>query len=52
MVHRPGALVSQLNFLVHETLRRRGVALPQAQMEVRIREASGPALEPSRRSAG
>ena len=52
MVHRPGALISQLNFLVHETLRGRGVSLPKSQMDVRIREASGPVLEPSRRSAG
>jgi potassium-dependent mechanosensitive channel len=40
MVHRPGALISQLNVQIHESLRRRGVALPSSQIDVRIREAA------------
>lgn len=29
MLHRPGALVSNLNYLIHETLAARGIKLPQ-----------------------
>jgi len=50
MVHHPGALVSQLNFLVHSTLRERGVALPSTHIDVRIRDGSrlaGSAPEPA-----
>jgi small-conductance mechanosensitive channel len=47
MVHRPGALISELNFRVLETLRRRGIALPSSQIEVRLRDGER-SLEPSR----
>jgi small-conductance mechanosensitive channel len=50
MVHRPGALISELNFRVHETLRRRGVALPSSQVDVRIR--SGGVAARSTETAG
>jgi small-conductance mechanosensitive channel len=39
MLHRPGALTSELNFLVHETLTSRGIPFPQR--EVLIRNAEG-----------
>jgi small-conductance mechanosensitive channel len=35
MVHRPGALVSTLNFLMDETVRKRGIKLPQTEIHVR-----------------
>ena len=41
MVHRPGAFISELNFLAHRTLRERGVAFPSAQIDVRLQ---GPAV--------
>jgi potassium-dependent mechanosensitive channel len=40
MVHHPGALISQLNFLVHATLRERGIALPSSHIDVRIQDGS------------
>lgn len=40
MVHRPGALISQLHVLMHDSLRRRGVALPSTQIDVRLRETA------------
>ena len=40
MVHRPGALSSELNLLVHEMFRERGIALPSSRVDVNIREAS------------
>jgi len=41
MVHRPGAFISDLNFLAHQTLRERGVALPSSRIDVRLRRAEG-----------
>jgi small-conductance mechanosensitive channel len=38
MVHRPGALVSELNFLAHDTLRRNGVPLPSPRVDVHVGE--------------
>ena len=35
MAHRPGALVSSLNFEIHESLYRRGIRLPQTEIRVR-----------------
>jgi small-conductance mechanosensitive channel len=35
MAHRPGALVSSLNFEIHEALRRRDIRLPQTEIRVR-----------------
>lgn len=35
MAHRPGALVSSLNFEIHEALQRRGIRLPQTEIRVR-----------------
>jgi len=47
MVHRPGALISQLNVLIHVSLRRRGVALPSSQIDVRIRDSAEHGVGPS-----
>jgi len=47
MVHRPGALISQLNVLIHDSLRRRGVALPSSQIDVRIRDSAEHGVGPS-----
>jgi potassium efflux system protein len=44
MVHRPGALISALNFEIFEALRRRGIRLPQT--EIRLLGADGPLEEP------
>lgn len=41
MVHRPGALASSLNFLVYDTLKKKGIDLPSPQTDVRIRGAEG-----------
>lgn len=42
MAHRPGALVSSLNFEIHEALQRRGIRLPQTEIRVRgAEELSG-----------
>ena len=41
MAHRPGALSSELHFLVHESLTRRGIELPYPQRDVHIRTAPG-----------
>jgi small-conductance mechanosensitive channel len=35
MAHRPGALVSSLNFEIHEALQRMGIRLPQTEIRVR-----------------
>ena len=35
MLHRPGALVSSLNFEIHQSLTRRGIQLPQTEIRVR-----------------
>ena len=37
MAHRPGALVSSLNFCIHETLEQRGIQLPTDRTEVLLR---------------
>jgi small-conductance mechanosensitive channel len=49
MAHRPGALVSRLNFEIHEALQRRGIRLPQTEIRVRgAEELSGArGLEPA-----
>ncbi|HYX19509.1 MAG TPA: mechanosensitive ion channel family protein, partial [Thermoanaerobaculia bacterium] len=39
MVHRPGALVSELNFLAHDALRRLGVPLPSPRVDVHVGDA-------------
>lgn len=39
MVHRPGALVSSLNFGIHEALKHRGIDLPTPPNEIQIRGA-------------
>jgi small-conductance mechanosensitive channel len=36
MIHRPGALVSNLNFRIHEALRQRGIELPSPRNEIQI----------------
>jgi small-conductance mechanosensitive channel len=47
MVHRPGALVSRLNFAIREELRRRGIRLPQTEIQIRtIGEESAPPATP------
>jgi small-conductance mechanosensitive channel len=44
LVHRPGALVSRLNFAIREEFRRRGIRLPQNEVQIRrIEEAPPPA---------
>ena len=45
MVHRPGALISTLNFEIFEALRRRGIRLPQT--EIRVLGVGGPLEEPT-----
>lgn len=39
MVHRPGTLVSELNFLAHDALRQRGVPLPSPRVDVHVGDA-------------
>ncbi|MEP6995189.1 MAG: mechanosensitive ion channel protein MscS, partial [Acidobacteriota bacterium] len=46
MVHRPGALVSSLNFHIHDTLKRRGIRLPFPLHQVTIRGAGAALLAP------
>jgi small-conductance mechanosensitive channel len=41
MAHRPGALSSELHFLIHENLTRRGIELPFPQRDIHIRTAPG-----------
>jgi len=48
MVHHPGALSSELAFLAHESLRRRGVPLPSPRVDVHVGER---ALPPGRAGA-
>lgn len=58
MLHQPGAFVSRLNFLVHETLSARGIQIPFPQRDLHIRSAEGlasltdptPGTEPARGS--
>jgi small-conductance mechanosensitive channel len=45
MVNRPGALVSRLNFAIHEALKSRGIRLPQT--EIRIRRVGEDVAPPS-----
>ena len=40
-LHRPGALLSELHFLVHETLAQHGIELPNPQRDIHIRTAPG-----------
>jgi small-conductance mechanosensitive channel len=47
MLHRPGALESRLNFLVHEVLTERNIEIPFPQRDVHIRSADGRAFEAS-----
>jgi small-conductance mechanosensitive channel len=42
MLHQPGLLASRLRFLAHEMLTARGIELPSAVCDVRIREKAGP----------
>ena len=42
MAHRPGALVSELNFLAHDALRRRGVPLPSPRVDIHLSEPAVP----------
>ncbi len=54
MAHRPGALASELHFLIHESLTRRGIELPFPQRDIHIRTAPGwqgmePAVSAERR---
>jgi small-conductance mechanosensitive channel len=37
MIHRPGVLVSSLNFLIHEGLQTHGIALAPSRTEIHIR---------------
>lgn len=46
MAHRPGALSSELHFLVYETLTQRGIELPYPQRDIHIRTAPEPFREP------
>jgi small-conductance mechanosensitive channel len=39
MIHRPGALVSSLNFLIHEGLQTRGIELSPSRTEIHLRGA-------------
>jgi small-conductance mechanosensitive channel len=41
MLHRPGAFVSRLNFLVHERLTESEIEIPFPQRDVHIRSVSG-----------
>jgi len=41
MAHRPGALASELHFLVHEALTQHGIELPFPQRDIHIRTAPG-----------
>jgi small-conductance mechanosensitive channel len=45
MLHRPGALVSTLNYAIHEAFRRREIRFPQT--EIRVRGAVGPLAGPT-----
>jgi small-conductance mechanosensitive channel len=38
MIHRPGALVSELNLRVHEVFRERGIPLPSSRLDVNVHE--------------
>jgi len=43
MAHRPGALVSSLNFEIHESLDHRGIRLPQTEIKIRgVEDALAP----------
>ncbi len=41
MLDRPGAFQSELNFLVHDALKRAGIEIPFPQRDVHIRSAAG-----------
>jgi small-conductance mechanosensitive channel len=41
MLHRPGALASRLNYLVHEALTAGGIEIPVPQRDIHIRTAEG-----------
>ena len=41
MLHRRGAFQSEINFLIHEELSRRGIELPFPQRDLHIRSARG-----------
>ncbi len=41
MLHRRGALRSEINFHIHETLRERGIEVPFPQRDLHIRSAEG-----------
>jgi small-conductance mechanosensitive channel len=48
MAHRPGALVSELNFEIFDALNRNGIRLPQTEIHVLGTEgAPGPAAPAS-----
>ena len=43
MVNRPGALVSRLNFAIHDALKSRGIRLPQTEIRIRrVGEGAAP----------
>ena len=50
MLHRRGSFQSEVNFLIHEELTRRGIEIPFPQRDLRIRSAKG--LEQLWSSAG
>jgi small-conductance mechanosensitive channel len=52
MLHRRGALRSQINFAVHEILKERGIELPFPQRDIHIRSAEGLAGLRGTRPAG
>jgi len=53
MAHRPGALVSSLNFEIYESLGRGGIRLPQTEIRVRgAEELSGSRTRKDLRAAG
>ena len=52
MVHRPGALVSDLNYRIHEALKDRQIRLPAPSNEVQIRGVGGLAASLDRGGAG
>jgi small-conductance mechanosensitive channel len=51
MVHRPGAFVSRLNFLVHERLTESEIEIPFPQRDVHIRSVQGLPAEALRASS-
>ncbi len=53
MLHRRGALRSEINFHIHEILRERGIEIPIPQRDLHIRSAEGfERLRPGREDSG